>query len=156
MGGPDDNSNIFECSAEQHAELHLHLYLTHGHLADWLAYHALSGQIGKEDIQKGKSRLGALHPNVRSEMANRKRSATLKGRPHNITHVERKVKSADRQRVLDDKQVIEMKHLRQEGWKLDKLADKYNTKSTTIHRYLKNKVRGAKNGNVSYSKQRNW
>ncbi len=45
MGGTDEPSNIANVSVEEHAELHLSLYLQYGHLADWLAYHSLSGQI---------------------------------------------------------------------------------------------------------------
>ena len=45
MGGTDDPSNIVEVSVEQHAELHLSLYLEHGRWEDWLAYHGLAGII---------------------------------------------------------------------------------------------------------------
>ena len=59
MGGSDDPSNLFECSVEQHAELHLSLYLTHGHLQDWLAFNALSGQITISEASLAAHRDGA-------------------------------------------------------------------------------------------------
>ena len=43
MGGTDEPSNLFECSVEEHAELHFALYLEHGRWQDWVAYHMLSG-----------------------------------------------------------------------------------------------------------------
>lgn len=49
-GGTDDPSNLVEVTIEEHAELHLDLYLTHGRWEDWVAYHMVSGQIGKEEM----------------------------------------------------------------------------------------------------------
>lgn len=43
MGGTDEPSNLFECSVEEHAELHFALYLEHGCIGDWVAFHMLSG-----------------------------------------------------------------------------------------------------------------
>jgi hypothetical protein len=50
MGGTDDPSNLMECSIEEHAELHLALYLEHGKVEDWCAYNGLASIIGKEEI----------------------------------------------------------------------------------------------------------
>jgi len=50
MGGSDFPSNIIEVSVEEHSELHLSLYLTHGKMEDWLAYRGLAGIIEKEDM----------------------------------------------------------------------------------------------------------
>jgi len=52
MGGTDEPSNIMECSIEEHAELHLALYLEHGKVEDWCAYNGLASNIGKEEILK--------------------------------------------------------------------------------------------------------
>jgi len=52
MGGTDDPSNIVELSIEQHALAHKQLYEQFGHWQDRLAYRALSGQLGKEEIIK--------------------------------------------------------------------------------------------------------
>lgn len=60
-GGTDEPSNLVEVSVEEHAELHLYEYLCHGLREDFLAYHALSGQIGKEEIQLERSRIGQIN-----------------------------------------------------------------------------------------------
>jgi hypothetical protein len=52
FGGSDDPSNLVEVSVEEHANLHLALYLEHGRWEDWIAYHALAGLIKSEDIQR--------------------------------------------------------------------------------------------------------
>ncbi len=50
MGGSDDPSNLFECTKEEHAELHFDLYLQHGQVEDWVAAYALSGQADSDYI----------------------------------------------------------------------------------------------------------
>ena len=49
-GGTDEPENLVRVTTEEHAELHLALYLEHGRYEDWIAYHALSGQIGKDEV----------------------------------------------------------------------------------------------------------
>jgi hypothetical protein len=44
MGGTDDPSNLMEVTIEEHAELHLALYLEYGKIEDWIACNMLSGQ----------------------------------------------------------------------------------------------------------------
>lgn len=44
MGGSDDPSNLVLVSIEEHAELHLALYLEHGKYEDYIAYHMLAGK----------------------------------------------------------------------------------------------------------------
>lgn len=77
MGGTDDASNLIEVSVEEHANLHLALYLDYGHYEDWIAFHALSGWWKNEEIIREKCRLGAAHPNVQSPEAKAKRTAAL-------------------------------------------------------------------------------
>lgn len=50
MGGTDDPSNLIELSIEEHAEAHRKLYEEHGCWEDRVAYQALGGIIGKEEI----------------------------------------------------------------------------------------------------------
>ena len=50
MGGTDDPSNLFECSVEEHAELHLALYLEHGHWEDYIAALSLGGIMDREEL----------------------------------------------------------------------------------------------------------
>ena len=50
MGGTDAPSNIIELSIEEHAEAHRRLYEEHGCWEDKIAYQALEGSIGNEEI----------------------------------------------------------------------------------------------------------
>jgi hypothetical protein len=50
MGGSDDASNLISVSVEEHAELHLALYLEHGKWEDYIAAQGLAGIIGHEDV----------------------------------------------------------------------------------------------------------
>ena len=52
MGGSDDPSNIIELTTEEHALAHKKLYEEHGKIQDYVAWKALSGCIGKEEIHK--------------------------------------------------------------------------------------------------------
>ena len=58
MGGSDDPSNIIEVSIEEHANLHLDLYLQYGDYKDWIACQGLSGQMNGYEIQMEFSRMG--------------------------------------------------------------------------------------------------
>ena len=49
MGGSDEPSNLIKVSVEEHAELHLELYLKYGKLEDWVASQCLSGQMKHYD-----------------------------------------------------------------------------------------------------------
>lgn len=50
MGGSDDPSNLIELTVEEHAEAHRVLFETYGNWQDNVAWKALSGHIGKEEI----------------------------------------------------------------------------------------------------------
>jgi hypothetical protein len=49
MGGTDDPSNIVKLTISEHAEAHRKLFEEHGSKFDYIAYMALSNQIGKEE-----------------------------------------------------------------------------------------------------------
>jgi hypothetical protein len=49
-GGTDDPSNLVELTVEEHAEAHKKLFEQYGRWQDELAWKALSGHIGKEEI----------------------------------------------------------------------------------------------------------
>ena len=50
MGGTDDPSNLVELTVEEHAQAHLTLYEEYGNELDRVAYEALSGMIGSEEV----------------------------------------------------------------------------------------------------------
>ena len=93
-GGTDEPSNIIEVRVEQHAELHFALYLEDGHWQDWVAYHALSGQMSMSEASQEAIRRGQINsqkhwtPEKRraaakkahTEEANAKRTATMTGK----------------------------------------------------------------------------
>ena len=137
MGGTDDASNLMEVTIEEHAELHLSLYLTHGCWQDWVAYNAIAGKIGLEEITREKSRQGGFHPASHTKEANLKRSKTQKGRPHSVAHVAAKIKGAEGLRRLTKEDVEVIKRRRSNGETYDKLAADYKTSRMTICRYLR-------------------
>ena len=49
MGGTDDLSNLVKLTIAEHAEAHKKLFEEHGSKFDYIAYMALSNQIGKEE-----------------------------------------------------------------------------------------------------------
>lgn len=61
MGGTDSPDNLVELSLEEHAEAHRILYEKHNKHEDYVAWKALSAQIGKEEIMVEKSRLGGYN-----------------------------------------------------------------------------------------------
>jgi len=58
-GGTDDPSNLIYLTVEEHAEAHKKLWEEHGRWQDRLAWLALSGHIGKEEINRIKFSEGA-------------------------------------------------------------------------------------------------
>lgn len=64
-GGSDDPSNLVEVSVVQHAMWHFCNYQLWRDDRDKLAFLALSGKVGKEDIELEKSRIGAKLGNKR-------------------------------------------------------------------------------------------
>ena len=82
-GGSDDPSNIIELTVEEHAEAHRKLYEEHGRWQDRVAWLALSGRIGKDEIiqmkqsEGGKRNKGMVH----TEETRRKVSESLTGKP---------------------------------------------------------------------------
>jgi hypothetical protein len=83
IGGTDDPSNLVELTIPEHAEAHKVLYDKYGRWQDQLAYRALSGMIGKEEIiweiyKNRKGRLGKKHDGdlKRFGMANKGKKLT--------------------------------------------------------------------------------
>ena len=58
MGGTDDPSNLITLTVEEHALAHKKIYEEHGKREDYLAWKALSKQIGNEEIWLRRSSIG--------------------------------------------------------------------------------------------------
>ena len=76
MGGTDEPSNLMEVTTEEHAELHLALYLEHGRWQDWVACQGLAGIIGHEEAVR--QSIAAGNPKA---IANRTRDYNGEGNP---------------------------------------------------------------------------
>ena len=79
-GGTDDPENLVQVTPEQHAELHLSLYLEHGRWQDYQAALWLSGQNNNKDYlsERNKQNRAKSVSNIINPETNAKRSSTLK------------------------------------------------------------------------------
>ena len=77
-GGTDEPSNLVEVSVEEHAELHLALYLEHGRWQDFYAYQLLAKEVGREKAFYEMRVIAGSKP--MTEEGKRKLSETLKGK----------------------------------------------------------------------------
>lgn len=66
-GGTDDPENIIELSVKEHADAHRILFEEHGRWQDKLAWEALSGLIGKEEITRRAQSQGQLNRSAESK-----------------------------------------------------------------------------------------
>ena len=89
-GGTDDPENLIRVTVEEHAELHFARYLQYGELGDWLAYHALSGQIENQELLYLKNQLGGYTTAVKHSD-----SLSSWGRKGGISSSSRKKKSSE-------------------------------------------------------------
>ena len=91
MGGTDDPSNLIKLTIEEHAEAHKVLYEKYRKKEDLVAWKALSGQIGKDELLLETSRLGGLKNKglIRSE-EHRKNLSTAISKAITKWHAERK------------------------------------------------------------------
>lgn len=78
-GGSNDASNLVEVSVEEHAELHLSLYLEHGRWQDWIAYHMLSGKTTDTEWARREAARMYMSNRVVSEETRQKLSDSRKG-----------------------------------------------------------------------------
>jgi hypothetical protein len=103
MGGSDDPSNLVELTVSEHAEAHRVLFETYGRWQDNVAWKALNGHIGKEEI------IHEIHKNMN------------KGRIPSIETRE-KMAAAKRGRKISD----EHKKALNEGRKNSKNSESHN------------------------------
>ena len=111
IGGTDDPSNLVELTVEEHAEAHRLLFEQYGNKQDYIAWQALSGRIGREEILRMKQGMGMKgkkhtpdsiakmkegcakrterqRANGVLEQANSKRSESHKGKKKSAEHLE--------------------------------------------------------------------
>ena len=74
-GGSDDPSNLVSVTIEEHAELHFALYLEYGKVADWVAYHMLSGKTDEAELLRVELSREAMKSWVPTEEQRAKMSA---------------------------------------------------------------------------------
>jgi hypothetical protein len=94
MGGSDEPSNLIELTVEEHAEAHRILFEKHGRWQDNVAYKALLGHIGKEEIiyeiQKNMNKGRVPSEETREKMATAKRGRKLSKEHADALHIGRK------------------------------------------------------------------
>ena len=94
MGGSNHESNIVLLTVEEHAEAHRILYEEHGKWEDFVAWKALSGQVGKEELFREIRRQANLGRRHSEETKKKIREA----RARQVISEETKQKKSDQQR----------------------------------------------------------
>ena len=150
-GGSNLQENIVKLTVTQHAMWHYAEWTRKRNNEDYLAWKCLSGQIGKEEILKLKSKIGYLamkdlikdkpHPGTKlkgrkqSEQHKLNRSKALKGKVCCTPEAIERMKKTKRR--LTDEQVREIKSSPEKG--ID-LAIKYNVTPSLICQIRKGKA----------------
>lgn len=99
IGGTDEPENLVEVSVEEHAELHLALYLEYGRKEDYWAFMGLSGTIGKEEIVRMKcDPTGRTH----SEETKEKMRQSQLGKKRHTPESKRKISEARKGKKLTE------------------------------------------------------
>jgi len=130
-GGTDDPSNLIELTVEEHAEAHRLLWEQNGQWQDMVAWKALSGHIGKEEI------IHEIHKNVN------------KGRIHSLETKE-KMAAAKRGRTISE----EHKKALNDGRKNSKNSAEHNARLSAVNKGKKHSVEHIKKS-VETRKQNN-
>ncbi len=152
-GGSNLQENLVELTTTQHAMWHYAEWTRKKDDRDYLAWKCLSGQIGKEEIQKIKSRIGydkmkeiikhQPHPGSKlkgrkqSEEHKKNRSKALKGRICCSPEAIERMKKTKRK--LTDDQVKEIKNSFEKGILL---ASKYNITPSLVSQIRNGKAKG--------------
>lgn len=154
-GGSNLQENIVELTTTQHAMWHYAEWTRKNNIEDYLAWKSLSGQIGKEEFQSIKSKIGydkmkevikdRPHPGTKlkgrkqSEEHRRNRSKSLKGKvccsPEAIERMR------ETKRKLTESQVKEIKTSSEKGVIL---ASKYSITPSLVSQIRNGKASGYK------------
>ena len=93
-GGSNLQENLVELSTTQHAMWHYAEWIRKKDERDYLAWKCLSGQIGKEEIQYLKSKIGGFNTPNTPEIQEKKRQSML-GRKQTEEHKKRRSESLE-------------------------------------------------------------
>ena len=88
MGGTNDPSNLVRLTVEEHAEAHRKLYEEHDRWQDYVAWHALSGQLNASEASR-----------VAGDIGRKKGTAHLKGKTYEEAYGD---KSEERRQSIID------------------------------------------------------
>lgn len=111
MGGTDDPSNLIEVTVEEHAELHKILWLENGKWQDKIAWLALSGRMGKEEIIRQvqiKTNLGRkqtpehIEKVRQSKLGKKQSSETIEKRVNKLRGQKRALRSEEWKRKISE------------------------------------------------------
>lgn len=154
-GGSNLQENLVELSTTQHAMWHYAEWTRKKDERDYLAWKCLSGQIGKEEIQYLKSKIGGFNTPNTPEMQEKKRQSML-GRKQTEEHKKRRsealkgkvccspealARMAETKRKLTEEQVREIRASKVKGVIL---ANKYNVSRSLVSQIRNNKSSGYK------------
>jgi len=154
-GGTNLQENLVDLSTTQHAMWHYAEWTRKKDERDYLAWKCLSGQIGKEEIQSIKSKIG--YAKMKNLIKNKSHPGTkLKGRKQTEEHKRNRSKSlkgkvccspeaiarmAETKRKLTEDQVREIRASKEKGVIL---ANKYNITPSLVSQIRNNKASGYK------------
>jgi len=142
-GGSNFKENLVELTPTQHSMWHYAEWLRKGNQQDYFAWKALSGQIGKEEVQHLKSVLGgktayqgpetqekkrkAMMGRKQTELHKKRRSDALKGRVCCSPEAIERMRQTKRK--LTDEQVKDILTSKEKGVTL---SNKYGVGASTI------------------------
>ena len=149
-GGSNLPENLVELTTTQHAMWHFAEWKRKTDIRDYMAWKCLSGQIGKEEIQHLKSKIGGLNTPNTPEIQEKKRKSML-GRKQTEEHKQNRSKSLkgkvccspeaiermkQTKRKLTEEQVREIRNSTEKGVIL---ASKYNITPSLVSQIRLNK-----------------
>lgn len=116
MGGTNNPENLVEVTVEKHAELHKQLWEDLGHWQDYVAWQALSGTIGKEDIIRLIQRNTHLGEK-RTDESKRKMSIAQTGKKQKVETVEKRRQKliGQKRKFINKDQWIEKQSIAKKG-----------------------------------------
>ena len=154
-GGSNSKDNLVELTSTQHSMWHFAEWQRKQDFRDYMAWKCLSGQIGKEEVQYLKSKIGGLNTPNTPEIQNKKRQKML-GRKQTEEHKRKRSEALkgkiccspdaiermrETKRKLTEDQVREIKNSSEKGIVL---ASKFGITPSLVSQIRNNKASGYK------------